>query len=376
MSSLPDGAAPVVPAGFGEALIAWQRVHGRSGLPWQHTRDPYVVWLSEVMLQQTQVSTVLTYFPRFLSRFPDVRSLAGAASDEVMALWSGLGYYSRARNLHRCAQVVVAEHGGEFPWSASALATLPGIGTSTAAAIAAFCHGEKISIVDGNVRRVLSRLLAFSGDLSQASAQKQLGFLAQALVPKNVAGDDMTAYTQGLMDLGATVCTRSRPLCERCPVSDLCRARAAGITDQFPVKTRKIQRRHETWWLLLARRALPSGQIHWWLQRRPSHGIWAGLYCAPVFDSEAQLMESVEAARRDEVRLLEPVSHSLTHRELRLQPLLLELAGQHDGVPSGEGQWVYECDLHAYGMPAPLRALLMTQAQQLAAAGQDAEPAR
>jgi len=376
MSSPPEGAGPVVPAGFGESLITWQRVHGRSGLPWQHTRDPYVVWLSEVMLQQTQVSTVLTYFPRFLSRFPDVRSLADAASDEVMALWSGLGYYSRARNLHRCAQVVVAEHGGEFPRSAIALATLPGIGTSTAAAIAAFCHGEKISILDGNVRRVLSRLLAFSGDMSSSAAQKELGQLAQALVPKTTSGDDMTAYTQGLMDLGATVCTRSRPLCERCPVSDLCRARAAGTTDQYPVKTRKMQRRHETWWLLLVRRVLPSGQMHWWLQRRPSHGIWAGLYCAPVYQSEATLMASLDAARRDEVRLLEPVSHSLTHRELRLQPLLLELAGQHDGVPSGEGQWVNECDLHAHGMPAPLRALLMVQAQGAVGVFPDAESAR
>jgi len=362
MSGQPVGAGVVVPAGFAAALIAWQRVHGRSGLPWQHTRDPYVVWLSEVMLQQTQVSTVLTYFPRFLSRFPDVRSLAAAASDDVMALWSGLGYYSRARNLHRCAQVVVAEHGGEFPRSAHELATLPGIGASTAAAIAAFCHGERISILDGNVRRVLSRLLAFPGDLSLMPAQKALGSLAQALVPQAASGDDMTAYTQGLMDLGATVCTRSRPLCERCPVSALCRARAAGTTDQFPLKTRKLQRRHETWWLLLARCVRPTGQVDWWLQRRPSPGIWAGLYCTPVFESEAALMHALDAAQRDQARLLEPVSHSLTHRELRLQPMLLDLVGQQADVISGEGQWVSESDLQALGMPAPVRTLLMAQA--------------
>lgn len=362
MSSQPVGTGAVAPAGFAAALIAWQRVHGRSGLPWQHTRDPYVVWLSEVMLQQTQVSTVLTYFPRFLSRFPDVQSLAAAAGDDVMALWSGLGYYSRARNLHRCAQVVVAEHGGEFPRSAHDLATLPGIGASTAAAIAAFCHGEKISILDGNVRRVLSRLLAFSGDLSLAPAQKELGLLAQALVPETASGDDMTAYTQGLMDLGATVCARSRPLCERCPVSALCRARAAGTTDQFPVKTRKLLRRHETWWLLLARRVLPSGQVDWWLQRRPSRGIWAGLYCAPVFESETILMDALEVAQRDQVHLLEPVSHSLTHRELRLQPMLLDLAMLQADVVSGEGQWVSASDLQAHGIPAPVRALLMAQA--------------
>lgn len=376
MSSQPVGTGAALPAGFAAALIAWQRVHGRSGLPWQHTRDPYVVWLSEVMLQQTQVSTVLTYFPRFLSRFPDVQSLADAATDDVMALWSGLGYYSRARNLHRCAQVVVAEHGGEFPRSAHDLATLPGIGSSTAAAIAAFCHGERISILDGNVRRVLSRLLAFSGDLSLASAQKELGLLAQTLLPKTAAGDDMTAYTQGLMDLGATVCTRSRPQCERCPVSALCQARAAGTTDLFPVKTRKIQRRHETWWLLLATRVLASGQVLWWLQRRPSRGIWAGLYCTPVFDSEIKLMDSLEAAQRDQVQLLEPVSHSLTHRELRLQPMLLALARQQADVISGEGQWVSASDLQAHGIPAPVRALLMAQAGQPAARFQEPAPAR
>jgi len=369
MSRQPVGTGAVVPAGFAAALIAWQRAHGRSGLPWQHTRDPYVVWLSEVMLQQTQVSTVLTYFPRFLSRFPDVQALAAAAEDDVMALWSGLGYYSRARNLHRCAQVVVAEHGGEFPRSAHELATLPGIGASTAAAIAAFCHGEKISILDGNVRRVLSRLLAFSGDLSQVPAQKQLGLLAQALVPETASGDDMTAYTQGLMDLGATVCARTRPLCERCPVSALCRARAAGTAAQFPVKTRRLQRRHETWWLLLARRVLPSGQVDWWLQRRPSRGIWAGLYCTPVFESETKLLDSLVAAQRDQVQLLEPVSHSLTHRELRLQPMRLDLAKQAE-VISGEGQWVSASDLQAYGMPAPVRALLISQACLPGARGQ------
>lgn len=376
MSSPTAGASSVVPAGFAAALIAWQRVHGRSGLPWQHTRDPYVVWLSEVMLQQTQVSTVLTYFPRFLSRFPDVRSLADADSDEVMALWSGLGYYSRARNLHRCAQMVVAEHEGEFPRSARALATLPGIGESTAAAISAFCHGERISILDGNVRRVLSRLLAFTGDLSKSAAQKELGLLAQALVPTSTSGDDMTAYTQGLMDLGATVCTRSRPQCERCPVAALCLARSSSTIDQFPVRTRKVQRRHETWWLLLVRRAFSSGQVQWWLQRRPSHGIWAGLYCAPVFDSEANLMNSLEAAQRDKLCLLDPISHSLTHRELRLQPMLLDLAELPAGEVSSEGQWVAERDLHAHGMPAPLRALLMAQSLQRADDLQETGPGR
>ncbi len=358
MSGPRGHGATTVPEGFAAALIGWQRVHGRSGLPWQNTREPYVVWLSEVMLQQTQVSTVLTYFPRFLARFPDVRALAAASADEVMAFWSGLGYYSRARNLHRCAQVVVAEHAGVFPHSAQALATLPGIGASTAAAIAAFCHGERISILDGNVRRVLSRLLAFGGDQSQAGAQRELWELAQALVPRTASADDMTAYVQGLMDLGATVCTRSRPLCMHCPAQPLCRAHAAGTVASYPVKTRKILRRHETWWLLLAYRTLPSGAIQWWLQRRPPRGIWAGLYCPPVFDSESALVGALPGALREQAKPLAAVPHSLTHRELRLQPLLVQMSGADDPFAGPGGQWVADADLPGHGLPAPVRALL------------------
>jgi A/G-specific adenine glycosylase len=183
MTAPVTASGPGLPLDFARRLIDWQRGHGRSGLPWQHTHDPYRVWLSEVMLQQTQVSTVLNYYPRFLARFPDVQHLAAATPDEVMALWSGLGYYSRARNLHRCAQVVMQAHGGVFPDRAELLQTLPGIGASTAAAIAAFCHGERVSIADGNVRRVLARLLAFEGDLARPASQRALWDLAQALLP-------------------------------------------------------------------------------------------------------------------------------------------------------------------------------------------------
>lgn len=344
------------PAGFAASLIQWQRRAGRSGLPWQGTRDPYRVWLSEVMLQQTQVSTVLNYFPRFLARFPDVRSLAEAPTDDVMALWSGLGYYSRARNLHRCAQVVMAEHGGVFPADAQTLQTLPGIGASTAAAIAAFCHGERISILDGNVRRVLTRLLAFDGDLSQAAAQRELWALAQDLLPSAPRGDDMTAYTQGLMDLGATLCTRSRPPCERCPVQAICRAAQAGTAHQYPVKTRTLKRRHESWWLLVLRDESGAGPLIW-LERRPARGIWAGLHCTPVFDSEAAAFAAVPAGVRATPRPLPAVAHSLTHRELRLHPLLLDVSAQALGGPS-EGQWVPVERLETVGLPAPLRQLL------------------
>ena len=218
---------PAAASTLATELVAWQRAHGRHGLPWQGHADPYRVWLSEIMLQQTQVSTVLAYYDRFLQRFPDVATLAAAPLDEVLALWAGLGYYSRARHLHRCAQAVVDLHGGRFPASAEGLQTLPGIGRSTAAAIASFCFGERVSILDGNVKRVLSRVLAFEGDLAEPRQERGLWGLAQALVPEDAA--DMPAYTQGLMDLGATVCLARSPNCLLCPLAEPCVARAAGV---------------------------------------------------------------------------------------------------------------------------------------------------
>lgn len=340
---------------FAPRLIRWQIAHGRHGLPWQHTRDPYRVWLSEVMLQQTQVSTVLAYYPRFLAAFPTVRALAQASSDEVMALWAGLGYYSRARNLHRCAQQVASLHGGVFPASAQQLQSLPGIGASTAAAIAAFCHGERVSIVDGNVRRVLSRLLAFDQDLAKTASQRTLWALAQELLPNAPTPSDMGAYTQGLMDLGATVCLRSNPLCERCPVQNLCAARAADAVSRFPVKSPAAKRRHESWWLLLLRLRSPSQADQFWLQRRPAPGIWAGLYCPPVFASEALLTAALPSGADVGARQLDPVAHSLTHRELRLHPVLVTLSAAEGLWP--DGGWVPASGLAERGLPAPVRAL-------------------
>jgi A/G-specific adenine glycosylase len=353
----PETGGRAVPASFAPLLIQWQRHAGRSGLPWQQTRDPYRVWLSEVMLQQTQVSTVLSYYPRFLARFPDVASLANAPADEVMALWSGLGYYSRARNLHRCAQAVMSDHGGAFPATAERLQTLPGIGASTAAAIAAFCHGERISILDGNVRRVLARLMAFDGDLAQTKPQRELWSLAQALLPPAPTPDDMTAYTQGLMDLGATVCLRARPLCARCPVQSVCHAHGADQVQRYPVKTRRLQRRFESWWLLLVRASTGDGPHRFWLERRPESGIWAGLYCPPVFADEPALLAALPARARSRVQALEPVTHSLTHRELRLHPLLLTVEAGMNGLPPG--QWVSASALTEHGLPAPVRQLLL-----------------
>ena len=346
-----------VSAGFAPALVHWQRRDGRHGLPWQGTRDPYRVWLSEIMLQQTQVSTVLGYYQRFLDRFPDVHALAAASEDEVMSLWSGLGYYSRARNLHRCARTVVSEHGGLFPSTSSVLATLPGIGDSTAAAIAAFCHGERVSIVDGNVRRVLSRLLAFEGDLSQVRAQRDLWLLAQSLLPDSPSADDMVAYTQGLMDLGAGVCTLRQPACERCPVATLCEARRSNTTDRFPVKTKRVARRHESWWLLVLRK-LEAGQSAVWLERRPPRGIWAGLHCVPVVGDEAQAL-AMAGAHAGAARHLPAVAHALTHRELRLHPVLVDLAPDAVDPARPDGRWVSTDRLGDFGLPAPVRSLLL-----------------
>ena len=337
-------------AGFAGHVVRWQRSHGRNTLPWQNTRDPYRVWLSEVMLQQTQVATVLDYYARFLARFADVRALAAAPLDDVLALWSGLGYYSRARNMHRCAQDVVALHGGEFPRTAQLLQTLPGIGRSTAAAIASFCFGERVAILDGNVKRVLTRVLGFGADLSQAANERALWDQAQALLPARAVKESMPSYTQGLMDLGATVCLARNPSCLLCPVRELCVAHRTGAPEDYPVKTRKLKRSAQALWLLRAH--TPGGAV--WLEKRPATGIWAGLYCLPVFDSRdaLQAVVPVKARLQDD----EPFVHVLTHKDLHLHPVAVELPGSSRGV--GEGAWFTAGDLPRLGLPAPIRRLL------------------
>ncbi|MFZ5543664.1 MAG: A/G-specific adenine glycosylase, partial [Pseudomonadota bacterium] len=286
-----------------QRVIAWQRTHGRHALPWQQTRDPYRVWLSEIMLQQTQVSTVLAYYTRFLQRFPDVKELAAAPLDDVLALWSGLGYYSRARNLHRCALAVVQQHGGEFPRSSAALAELPGIGRSTAAAIAAFCFGERAAILDGNVKRVLTRALGFDGDLAQPAQERVLWAKAEALLPD----EGIASYTQGLMDLGAGVCALRRPQCLLCPLQQVCVARQQGEPERYPVKTRKLRRGRRENALLW----LDAGD-RLWLSQRPSTGVWAGLWSLPEYDN----VEELQALAGDwpgRAEALQPIEHALTH---------------------------------------------------------------
>lgn len=335
-------------AGFADRLIAWQRRAGRHGLPWQGTRDPYRVWLSEVMLQQTQVGTVLAYYPRFLQRFPDVRTLAAAPQDDVLALWSGLGYYSRARNLHRCAQVVVQEHGGAFPSSSQGLAALPGIGRSTAAAIAAFCFGEQVAILDGNVKRVLTRVMGFGGDLSLAGEEQRLWEIANGLLPER----DLDAYTQGLMDLGATVCTLRRPACGLCPFEKDCAARAAGRQHDYPVKTRRLKRGKRENALLWLRQGKRQ-----YLVQRPQQGVWAGLWTLPEFPS----VEVLDAQARwpGHGQWMAPIEHALTHFDWTLHTLAWTLP-QRAKPPASlpEGRWLDKDETLALGLPAPVRRLL------------------
>ena len=347
---------------FAAQVIAWQRVHGRHDLPWQ-VRDPYRVWLSEVMLQQTQVATVRAYFGRFIARFPDVQALAAASVDDVLALWSGLGYYSRARNLHRAAQAIVAGHGGEVPRSSATLATLPGIGRSTAAAIAAFSFGERVAILDGNVKRVLTRVLAFGGDLAESHAERELWSAATGLLPEH----GIEAYTQGAMDLGATICLARAPLCLLCPVHDLCRAARAGTQERYPVKTRRTARgRREHIWLELRR------QRRVWLVQREARGIWAGLWSLPEFDSVDALRKAA-ADWPGRALELEPFTHVLTHLDWTLRPVRWTLPARTPARtltaieacwPSG--RW-FEVDeaLHL-GLPAPLKKRLASEADAAA----------
>jgi len=340
------GPLSLVTAEFASRLIDWQRRQGRHSLPWQNTRDPYRVWLSEIMLQQTQVATVLGYYARFLARFPDVRALAAAPLDDVLTLWQGLGYYSRARNLHRCAQAVVERHGGAFPPSSEQLAELPGIGRSTAAAIAAFCFGERVAILDGNVKRVLTRVLGFEADLAQAANERALWAHATRLLPRT----GIEPYTQGLMDLGATLCSTRSPSCLLCPVGELCVARQLGEPERFPVKSRKLVRSlRENWWLWLE----CKGQV--WLVQRPDSGVWAGLWTLPLFDDEAALLAAA-ARLGSEAQPLPTIRHVLTHFDWILHPRRLHLAEAPGGL--GPGRWVPRETLHEIALPSPLKKLL------------------
>ena len=339
-------------ADFATRVVRWQAAQGRNDLPWQNTRDPYRVWLSEIMLQQTQVATVKGYFARFLARCPDVAALAAASLDEVLGLWSGLGYYSRARNLHHCARQVMQLHGGVFPQDAATLVSLPGIGPSTAAAIASLCFSERVAILDANVKRVVTRVRGFDADVSVAANGRALWDAASSLLPSRArAGTDMAGYTQGMMDLGAMVCTPKKPLCAQCPVRTDCVAHKAGDPERYPVRSRKLKRSSQAIWMLWAQSH--AGAV--WLARRPTPGVWAGLYCLPLFDSESALRLAL-GERAQEQLLCDPAfTHVLTHKDLHLHPCRVPLTQQSQ---LGEGRWVSAEEWPTLGLPAPVRKLL------------------
>lgn len=335
---------------FADRLVRWQAAHGRHDLPWQRDRDPYRVWLSEIMLQQTQVQTVIAYFERFVQRYPDVVSLSRASLDDVMALWSGLGYYSRARHLHACAQVIVREHAGVFPGRSELLGQLPGIGPSTAAAIASICFSERAAILDGNVKRVLSRYLGFGEDLSQTRSLQRLRLEAVRLLPRSARS--MPAYTQAVMDLGATLCVQRSPHCTSCPLSVSCEANRLGRPEQFPLKSRKLKRSAQALWLLWAQSE--DGAI--WLQKRRDSGIWASMYCLPCFESETSVSQILGRLAAKNTIWLPPFTHVLTHKNLYLSTVKVTVHKREDVME--DGRWVSAEELRNLGLPAPIRALL------------------
>jgi A/G-specific adenine glycosylase len=297
-------------------LLAWFDRAGRKHLPWQQDPTPYRVWVSEIMLQQTQVATVIGYYERFMQRFPDVRALAAAPVDEVLHLWTGLGYYARARNLHRAAQLIVAEHGGEFPQTIEAAQALPGIGRSTAGAILALSRSQRHPILDGNVKRVLARYFGIEGFPGEREVEKTLWSLADDCTPT----ERVAHYTQAIMDLGATLCVRSRPLCAACPLTEHCVARIEGRQSALPTpRPKKIRPQRTAYVAIMVR---DDGAVL--LERRPPAGIWGGLWTLPQFDErEAAQAWISQRATGDRASAMPPYAHSFTHFDLTLHPLLV-----------------------------------------------------
>jgi A/G-specific adenine glycosylase len=338
--------------GIAPRLVAWHAQRGRHDLPWQVDRTPYRVWVSEIMLQQTQVSTVIPYFERFMRRFPDVRSLADAPADEVLHLWTGLGYYARARNLQRAAQTIRDEHAGVFPRTLEAVMALPGVGRSTAGAILALSGNARHPILDGNVKRVLARHAAIAGAPDEAATLATLWELAEAHMPHG----DVATYTQAVIDLGATVCTRANPRCTECPIASDCRARLEQRVAELPGRKRaRAARRSKHAVMLVARRA---GAVL--LVQRPPTGIWGGLWCLPEFGDREDAADYARRALASATLARQPlpdIEHSFTHFDLVITPLVAE-CGAAAGAAEPGALW-YELENPArVGLPAPIKSLL------------------
>jgi A/G-specific adenine glycosylase len=353
-----------------DEIVAWQKKHGRHTLPWQNTRDAYRIWISEIMLQQTQVAAVIPYYQRFMQRFPTVHDLANAPSEEVMSHWSGLGYYSRARNLHRCAQIVATEYGGDFPSAPELLAELPGIGRSTAAAISAFAYGTRAAILDGNVKRVFCRVFGIAGYPGERKIEQALWEKAVSLLPEH----DMTAYTQGLMDLGATLCTRNRPACVRCPLAHRCNAFQTGRVDELPVRKPKktIPEKHA---IMLV---ITHGD-HVLLEQRPASGIWGGLLSLPQLDDarvDPKEASSGDAAVEEAIALagasfgtvassaaLPRFSHTFSHFRLHVAPFRVVVARRLEAIGQRSHVWCALDRIAQAPLPAPVKKLLLALRQ-------------
>jgi A/G-specific adenine glycosylase len=339
-------------ASFATRVIAWQNIHGRHQLPWQNTEDGYRIWLSEIMLQQTQVAAVIPYFERFLSTFPNVHTLAQAPVENVLAHWAGLGYYARARNLHAAAKMLVRDFDGTFPKNPEAIATLPGIGRSTANAIAAFAYGVPAPILDGNVKRVLARHAAIEGFPGARLVEEKLWLEATQRVPARATHPQMRAYTQGMMDLGAQVCKRATPLCMLCPVNADCAARLTQRTDEIPAPRPTKVLPHKTKFVV----ALMHAE-HVYLERRPDQGIWGGLLSLPEFDSEASASAWLKAnAPNTKYESDAPIEHAFTHYRLTLHPLRATL-GKKSEVKALTA--IPRATLATQGLPAPIKKYLL-----------------
>ena len=337
---------------FGARVVAWQREHGRHALPWQNTRDAYAIWVSEIMLQQTQVATVLPYYSRFMASFPTVRALADAALDDVLAHWSGLGYYSRGRNLHAAAVVVRDEHGGVFPQTVEAVEALPGIGRSTAAAILVFSRGARHAILDGNVKRLLARHCGVPGFPGETRVARELWSHADRLLPLV----EVEAYTQGLMDLGATVCTRRNARCAECPVSADCVALREDLVDTLPSpRPKKELPRRRTVMLVLSR----GGEVL--LEKRPAPGIWGGLWSFPealAGDDHAALCAQRYGAAVGACEHLPHVEHGFTHFRLTIEPRRFEVSAVEPRAAQAQWQWLALDRVKDAAIPAPVRVIV------------------
>jgi A/G-specific adenine glycosylase len=335
-------------------LLAWFDTHGRKSLPWQRNPTSYRVWVSEVMLQQTQVATVIPYYERFMARFPTVRTLAGAAEDEVLHLWTGLGYYARARNLLRCAKVLIERHGGEFPAEIDAVTALPGIGRSTAGAILALSRGERHPILDGNAKRVLARVFGIEGDPSAASVLKTLWLAAENCTPHT----RVAHYTQAIMDLGATLCMRTRSACTVCPLIEICLAAREGRQAELPgIKQRRERPSREAVLLIAETGDEDSRSVL--VERRPAAGIWGGLWSPPQFLNE---VEALAWCRRElgdveNMESLPPIEHGFTHFDLRLQPLRVRCTPSSKGRAADDRIWYALSSPPKVGLPQPIHQL-------------------